>query len=216
MKVQATIRQTSNGYFVLTVPAIDPISDGLGESVEQAVTSFYSEHHIYRGEFQVRRDVDAWMLSEQDRTLELYVYQGKYNTFHEQVRVFEQQAFKILEAFPGAKAERTADVIQIGIGGYGDETGVIVILAHDLVEVRFPEIQWRGPHSLLSVPKKWQRLEGKKLQDTSLIEFIHAAQDKRRKAFRYCKYCEKSKPAGWMHNQDVCDGCAEKYLGIIH
>ena len=38
----------------------------------------------------------------------------------------------------------------------------------------------------------------------------------RRRLFRICSTCSERKPAGWMHDQHVCQGCAERTLGIIH
>lgn len=33
---------------------------------------------------------------------------------------------------------------------------------------------------------------------------------------RRCRYCRQTHPAGWMHEHDVCQGCAETHLGVIH
>lgn len=216
MKVKAAITET-NGSFYLTVLATTPfIGWGSGKTVEEAVRHFYSDRRIRQGEFEINGKLaDVPPRSEQERVLELYLYQGQNNYF-EEVRPFERQAFEILGAFPGAKAERTQDIIQINLGEYGDETGVIIVLASDLLEVRFPNIEWVGPHSPLSISKTWRRLEGEQVQNINLINFIHEAQAERRKTFQQCKYCNQLNPPGWMHQPDVCDSCAEKHLGVVH
>lgn len=33
---------------------------------------------------------------------------------------------------------------------------------------------------------------------------------------RRCRYCRQTHPAGWMHEHNVCQGCAEIHLGVIH
>ena len=34
--------------------------------------------------------------------------------------------------------------------------------------------------------------------------------------FRRCRICNELKPLGWMHDTEVCQSCAERYLGIVH
>ena len=34
--------------------------------------------------------------------------------------------------------------------------------------------------------------------------------------FRVCRECEQRKPAGWMHNDRLCQGCAEAVHGVVY
>lgn len=34
--------------------------------------------------------------------------------------------------------------------------------------------------------------------------------------FRHCKRCDRHFCTGHMHNSDTCQGCAERYLGVVH
>lgn len=35
-------------------------------------------------------------------------------------------------------------------------------------------------------------------------------------ALRRCRYCGQQRTPGHMHSEDVCHGCAERHLGVVH
>ena len=35
-------------------------------------------------------------------------------------------------------------------------------------------------------------------------------------ALRLCNYCGRQQTPGHMHSDDVCQGCAERHLGVVH
>jgi hypothetical protein len=37
-----------------------------------------------------------------------------------------------------------------------------------------------------------------------------------RRAFPLCRMCDELQLRGQMHRRDVCHGCAEQFLGIVH
>jgi len=38
----------------------------------------------------------------------------------------------------------------------------------------------------------------------------------RRRFFKVCSMCHERNPVGWMHDAKVCQGCAERHLGVVH
>lgn len=45
---------------------------------------------------------------------------------------------------------------------------------------------------------------------------INEAGRQRRESFRTCQYCGRTFGPEHMHSEDVCQGCAERYLGVVH
>lgn len=214
MKVQLIIRQIGSAGFSIDIPAIDSVDSIYGKNIEELLAQLYSS--LAGKTFEVKAvEAESFTFTKEDRILEIYVYPGRYYSL-DGLRTFERYAFQVLEAFPGARAERTKDAIQINLGEFGDETGVIVILTPDAVELRLPDIEWVGSHTPVSVNHLWQKIEGQQLQSVDLVKWVKSGQRARQQTFRECKYCGKKNPPGWMHREDVCDSCAEKHLGIIH
>lgn len=60
---------------------------------------------------------------------------------------------------PGACVERTPDLIQINLGDFRDEKGVVVILTPEAIELRLPTLQWRGSHTPVTSSKLWKRID---------------------------------------------------------
>ena len=75
-------------------------------------------------------------------------------------------------------------------------------------------ITWPHPHE----PKEtWNELKSfhAGTNDKEIEEaIINLTKDKR--YFLSCEKCNQILPLGLMHNKDFCQGCSERYLGIIH
>ncbi len=83
-------------------------------------------------------------------------------------------------------------------------------------------IRWDGPHSPVRDDREmcslsWQELPSDvSLQTVIAHSLIQAAVIIRRARFRICSYCKVTNPPEWQHGDDVCKGCAEKHLGVVH
>lgn len=83
-------------------------------------------------------------------------------------------------------------------------------------------IRWDGPYTAVRNDREvcslsWQELPDEVSQQTVIaFSLIHAAVLIRRATFRICKYCNETNPPEWQHSDDVCRGCAEKHLGVVH
>ena len=67
-----------------------------------------------------------------------------------------------------------------------------------------PRIEWETYRSWLTPPTE------KRLQKA------RAAAISEPRFFRTCSRCHELKNAGHMHDQQTCQSCAERYLGVVH
>jgi hypothetical protein len=82
------------------------------------------------------------------------------------------------------------------------------------VQILVRKIRWDGPHKPLST---W--VVAKSLPDTASVPAIEEAsastlEDHR--YFRTCHECGKRKPVGWMHNESICQRCAEANHAVVY
>lgn len=122
-------------------------------------------------------------------------------------------ALLVLDHLRGAALERTRDVIQIDGGG---DQGIVVVITPDDLELRMPTTEWTGgaygpaPSSTL-----WKRIGLDDLDGADLPGLLDAAIAHRAGEFVACRHCGQLFPPEHRHD-DVCHGCSEKHLGIVH
>jgi hypothetical protein len=125
----------------------------------------------------------------------------------------ESFAVKVLELLPEATFERTRDVFQIDWKG---ERGIVVVITPETMELRLPTIEWTmGAYGPAPSSRLWKRVKIDTLVDKNLLKLLLSARDARVKEFLVCRYCKRELGPERMHD-DVCHGCAEKHLGIVH
>ena len=96
----------------------------------------------------------------------------------------------------------------------GQNVGVLEHAGH--VVVGWISIEWRGavppPDFVLSDPVHVAPpVDAARL--TEVIDQARAAGIARRQA---CRYCGETFNPGRIHEEDVCQGCAERYFGVVH
>ena len=84
----------------------------------------------------------------------------------------------------------------------------------DQVRIMVCKIHWDGPYTPVST---W--VIGMELPATATETKVNSAtasilEDVR--YFRVCRECEQRKPVGWMHDDRICQGCAEANHGVDH
>ena len=82
------------------------------------------------------------------------------------------------------------------------------------VQIRVHEIRWQGPDTPIHT---WA--VGKSLPATaseSEIENATASILEDHRFFRVCLECGERKPLGWMHDEEICQGCAVANHGVVH
>ena len=85
----------------------------------------------------------------------------------------------------------------------GDETVLSVMV-----------ITWDGP--LTHTPQSaWVKIRHVPSAKTYLKRLRRHALAHRR-YFSICQECHERKPRGWMHNQNICQGCAQRLYYVIY
>lgn len=59
---------------------------------------------------------------------------------------FERLAAQLFQHLPAAKIERTRDAIQLTTGDFRDESGLVILLSPDAIELCLPALIWLEPH----------------------------------------------------------------------
>ena len=108
------------------------------------------------------------------------------------------------------------DVVLVG----GDPGEVIVRISGSKVSIAVFSIRWDGPHTPVVRPKQLATLNWKRLPASTAMMTLHglisAAVEIRRAKYRKCERCGETKPPEWMHDEQTCQSCAEKHLGVVH
>lgn len=103
----------------------------------------------------------------------------------------------------------------------GDPPEIIVKLSNAGVIIAPYRAEWHGSHELKTVVSNtdlvaWDALPGTTEQlGTFLSQKIDAARKTRKATFKNCTLCHKSPPPEWMHNESICQACAEKQ-GVVY
>lgn len=124
-----------------------------------------------------------------------------------------QKSNEMSDLLPGSTIERTRDCIQIDFGG-GE--GIVILITPEAIELRLPTIEWVSPHWPAGSSTFWKKVEISNITDRELETLLREALKERQKQFKKCRFCKRRFPPEHMHDDDVCHGCAEKYLGVVH
>lgn len=137
---------------------------------------------------------------------------GKYGAYA--LRAFEAFALSVLDRLPDATVERTRDAIQLG--NIEDERAVTVLITPEAIEIRLPTLEWPHPHVPGVSSRLWKRLRWAGLTKKRLHRLLDEATATRAAEFSKCRSCGESFPPERLHEVDVCHGCAERHLGVVH
>jgi hypothetical protein len=102
----------------------------------------------------------------------------------------------------------------------GDPGEVVVRVRGSKVWVAVFAVVWNGPHTPVMRPKaigslNWRRLPASRLT-RGLHNLIESARELRLAKYGKCERCGEKKPPEWMHDDNTCQSCAERYLGVVH
>jgi hypothetical protein len=111
---------------------------------------------------------------------------------------------------------RDGSVVLVG----GDPGEVVVRLTRSAVSVSEYAVEWQGPHDPTVRPIAFGVLRWRRMPEVhtlaALQTLLRAARESRRAKYRTCGYCERSIPPEALHNDQVCQECAQKHLGIVY
>ena len=102
----------------------------------------------------------------------------------------------------------------------GEPPEVVVVLTDTAVIVSEFAGVWETPFTFVKKPRrvgllKWRRLPESALWD-ALSALIKGAREARRSRFQVCQHCGETTPPEWLHDEHVCQSCADRHHGMIH
>jgi hypothetical protein len=102
----------------------------------------------------------------------------------------------------------------------GEPAEAIVRLTESEVTVAEFAIAWRGPYTGSVEPiaigtVHWTAISAEAAM-RAVKALVSAAREARLSKFRGCGMCGQSTPPEWMHDDNVCQECAERDLGVVH
>jgi hypothetical protein len=82
------------------------------------------------------------------------------------------------------------------------------------VKILVEHTSWLRPHEPYSEWMEGETLPGK-VSQSEIQDAVKRVIENHRH-FRVCQECGDRKPTGWMHNDRICQGCAEANYGIVY
>jgi len=134
------------------------------------------------------------------------------------------ERYEQLIAFLGSQLPAPVDQHEDRTGAIqflaGEPPEVVVLLTDSTVVVAEFAGVWQTPSTFVKKPRrvgllKWRRLPENALWD-ALSALIKGAREARRSRFQICQYCSESTAPEWLHDDHVCQTCAERHHGMIH
>jgi hypothetical protein len=79
---------------------------------------------------------------------------------------------------------------------------------------------WEIPSTFTVRPRrvgvlKWRRLPQTELM-SAIAQLIKGAREMRLARYRTCRYCTEVNPPEWMESDEVCVGCADSQMQVVH
>jgi hypothetical protein len=134
------------------------------------------------------------------------------------------ERFEQLMAFLGSQLPGPVDQQASADGSIqfvgGEPPEVVAVLTHTSLTVAEFSGVWETPFKFTAKPRrvgllKWRRLPENALLD-ALSALIKGAREARLASFQICQYCERRTAPEWLHEDGVCQSCAELHSGAIH
>jgi hypothetical protein len=102
----------------------------------------------------------------------------------------------------------------------GDPPTVVVLLTHSSVVVSEFAGVWESPFSFVARPRrvgivKWRRMPENAVL-AAIAALIKGAREARLGSFQLCRFCGKRTAPEWLHDEGVCQSCADQQSGRVH
>ena len=102
----------------------------------------------------------------------------------------------------------------------GDPAEVVAVLTDRSAIISEFTGTWETPFKFSARPRrvgivKWRRLPENALL-AALSALIKGAREARLASFQVCQYCRQRTAPEWMHDEGVCQACADQHSGAIH
>jgi hypothetical protein len=132
---------------------------------------------------------------------------------------FEQLIAYLGSQLPDPVDQQTADDGTLQFIA-GDPPEVVVMLTQTSVVVHEFAGVWRTPFEFAARPRRVGVLKWRRLPENALLgaldQLIKGAREARRAAYQVCRYCSRKTAPEWLHDDGVCQSCADQHTGAIH
>jgi hypothetical protein len=102
----------------------------------------------------------------------------------------------------------------------GEPAEVVVSLTDTSVIVSEFSGVWDSPFTFVARPRRVGVVKWRRLPETALLNALTAlvkgAREARLSRFEMCRYCGRITAPEWMHDDGVCQACADQHSGAIH
>jgi hypothetical protein len=102
----------------------------------------------------------------------------------------------------------------------GDPPEVVALLTHSSVIISEFAGVWETPFKFAARPRRVGLLKWRRLPENALLSALSAlikgARDARLASFQVCQYCNRRTAPEWLHDDGVCQACADQHSGAIH
>ena len=102
----------------------------------------------------------------------------------------------------------------------GDPPEVVVVLTESSVVVSQFSGVWESPFTFSAKPRRVGMVKWRRLPENALLAAITAlikgAREGRQATFQTCQYCGQRTAPEWLHDEGVCQSCADQHSGAIH
>ena len=102
----------------------------------------------------------------------------------------------------------------------GDPPLVVVHLKRSIVTVWEYAASWDESNRLIPSPIRIGVLAFRRLPESAargaMAALIDAARESRLSTFAVCRFCATRTAPEWLHEDDVCQQCAQEHLGVVY
>lgn len=134
------------------------------------------------------------------------------------------ERYEQLIAYLDSQLPQPVDRQTVANGGLqftgGDPAQVVVLLTDTSVVVSEFAGVWETPFNFAAAPRRVGLVKWKRLAETPLLNalaaLIKGAREARLSQFQTCQYCSRHTAPEWLHDDHVCQACADSQLGVVH
>jgi hypothetical protein len=102
----------------------------------------------------------------------------------------------------------------------GDPAEVVALLTNTSVVISEFAGVWVSPFHFSAKPRRMGVVKWRRLPENALLSAISAlikgARESRLATFQTCQYCGRRTAPEWLHDDGVCQACADQHSGAIH
>jgi len=137
------------------------------------------------------------------------------------LRRVDRIAHQVRSILPDARVERTRDVYQFLVEA---QDGLVVVVTPEAIEIRLPTVEWTwGYAGPVASSRLWKRTLMRNWDDVEMAQrlanLIASGRKQRHREIQPCAICQRPTPPEHAHTIDgrqVCHGCAERHMGVVH